>query len=78
MEKLLKTLFDYQRFSPNAALGELIADTQSRYGHKVREMELTEDEVGFVAAAGIPELMENPKNRKAVIHPLNEDEAWQN
>lgn len=58
MDTLLKTLFDYQRFSPNSQLSALIADTQSRYGQTGRRIELSDDEAGFVAAAGAPEVME--------------------
>lgn len=57
MESLLKNLFDYQRFSPNPLLSDLIADTQSRYSRKVRGRELTEDEAGLVSAAGAPDVM---------------------
>lgn len=67
MEKLLKTLFDYQRFSPNPVLSELITDTESRYSRKARGVELTEDEAGLVNAAGAPEIMgkvDNPFARE--------------
>lgn len=73
METLLNILFDYQRFSPNPLLSELIADTQSRYSRKARGMELTEDEAGLVAAAGVPDVMGKPERQKNVLHPLSED-----
>lgn len=62
MEKILRTLFDYQRFSPNPLLSELITDTQSRYSRKARGVELTEDEAGLVNAAGAPEVAGKPED----------------
>lgn len=32
MEKTLKHLFDFHKFSENVRLAEMIADTESRYG----------------------------------------------
>lgn len=47
MEKTLKRLFDFQKFSGNARLSEVIADTESRYNNA-----LSDDELGAVNAAG--------------------------
>ena len=46
MEHRLKRIFDYQRFSKNKRLNEIISDTENRYS------ELDEDELFLVAAAG--------------------------
>lgn len=48
----LKTLFDFQRFANNEKLSALIQDTQSRMPSA-----LSEDELAFVNAAGVPEIM---------------------
>ena len=50
MEQKIKTLFDYQRFENNPRLGKLIAETESRYA-----VELSDEELFMVAAAGEPE-----------------------
>lgn len=47
MEKKLKGLFDYQRFAPSSKLAKLISETEARYGTA-----LSDDDLGFVAAAG--------------------------
>ena len=47
MEKKLKALFEFQRFQDNAALAELIAETEGRDGRR-----LTEEDLSFVHAAG--------------------------
>ena len=46
MEKKLKALFEFQRFQNNAALAELIAETEGRDGRR-----LTEEDLSFVHAA---------------------------
>ena len=48
----LKDLFDFQRFTNNEKLNALIQDTQSRLPSS-----LSEEELSFVNAAGIPEIM---------------------
>ena len=50
MEQKIKKLFDYQRFENNSRLGKLIAETESRYA-----VELSDEELFMVAAAGEPE-----------------------
>ena len=46
MEKILKRVFDYQRFSPNRRLSKMIAETQNRY------QALSDDDLFHVTAAG--------------------------
>ena len=46
MEENLKRLFEFQRFSPNARLSEMIADVQCRYA------QLSDEDLEMVAAAG--------------------------
>lgn len=48
----LKDLFDFQRFANNEKLNALIQDTQSRLPSS-----LSEEELSFVNAAGVPEIM---------------------
>ncbi len=48
MEKKLKQLFDFQRFSENERLAGLIRETESRY----KSVELSDDSLSQVAAAG--------------------------
>lgn len=57
MEKMLKHLFDFQKFSGHRQLAEMIADTESRYGNV-----LTDDALDAVYAAGeliLPEVQED-------------------
>ena len=49
----LKTLFDFQRFANNPKLEKIIRGTESRL-----PASLSEDELSFVNAAGVPEMME--------------------
>lgn len=51
-EKTLKNLFDFQRFAINSSLEKIIQDTQSRIPSA-----LSENELSFVNAAGVPEIM---------------------
>ena len=51
MEKKLRKLFDFQKFEKNADLQALIDAVHDR--HSARE--LSDDEVSYVAAAGMPE-----------------------
>lgn len=46
MEKILRNLFDYQRYQRNANLDKLIEDTRSRYSL------LSDDDLELVSAAG--------------------------
>lgn len=48
MEKKLKQLFDFQRFSENERLAGLIRETENRY----ESVELSDDSLSRVAAAG--------------------------
>lgn len=47
MEKTLKRLFDYQKFSGNSRLEAMIRDTESRYDNV-----LSDDDLEYVNAAG--------------------------
>lgn len=49
MEKMLYRLFDFQRFSGNDRLAEIIADTEKRYGTA-----LSDDDLECLSAAGEP------------------------
>ena len=57
MENKLRTLFGYQRFEGNANLQKVIDSTHARY--VVRELNL--DQMGKVAAAGIPQQPERKR-----------------
>lgn len=48
MEKKLWELFDFQKFSGNARLNKMIADTEMRYDNM-----LSDDELEWVNAAGV-------------------------
>lgn len=47
MEKTLKRLLDFQKFSGNTRLAEMIANTESRY-----DSALSDDDLEAVSAAG--------------------------
>lgn len=51
MEKRLGLLFDYQKYENNADLKAVIDAVHARYTARA----LSDDEVEFVAAAGMPE-----------------------
>lgn len=51
-EQVLKSLFDFQRFARNQKLDALIRDTESRHVSS-----LSESELSYVNAAGVPEMM---------------------
>lgn len=51
--KNLKTIFDYQRFSPNSRMSTMIEDVERRY------TELDDEDLFFVAAAGEAYRMED-------------------
>ena len=59
MDKKLKSLFDYQKFTGNKKLERLIIETESRYSK-----ELSDDEMSIVSAAGEPlaRMAENEDN----------------
>ena len=48
MQKMLKRLFDYQRFANNKRIADMIADTESRYN----AVPLSDDMLELVSAAG--------------------------
>ena len=54
MENKIKNMFEYQRFSRNSKLADLIADTESRFNAA-----LSDDDLELVSAAGMPELNED-------------------
>lgn len=58
MERKIKNIFEFQRFSSNKKLEALIAQTQSRY------TALNEDDLGFVNAAGAPENTNTERTEK--------------
>lgn len=49
MEKMLKALFDFQKFSENTRLAEMISVTENRYCNA-----LSDDDLENVNAAGEP------------------------
>ena len=51
MEKILRNLFDFQRYEKNADLQSVIDSVHARYSAKL----LSDDEAELVAAAGTPE-----------------------
>ncbi|MDD4525841.1 MAG: hypothetical protein PHX95_08355 [Lachnospiraceae bacterium] len=54
--KIIKT-FDYQRFSPNKHLAGLIAETNQRYGLSGADLEINDDDMLEVSAAGDQNLL---------------------
>ena len=65
-EQILRTLFDFQRFSRNRRLEVLIQDTESRQASA-----LSESELSYVNAAGIPEMMGFHDGEES-----NKDDPW--
>ena len=57
----IKDILDYQRFSPNSRLGEIIEDVQRRY------TALSDEELLFVSAAGEPYRMDDENDMAARI-----------
>lgn len=51
MERRIKNIFDYQRFSSNLRLSAMIADVEQRYA-ELSSSELSDDDLDFVNAAG--------------------------
>ncbi|MCR5596021.1 MAG: hypothetical protein K6G12_09230 [Lachnospiraceae bacterium] len=49
MEKQLKSLFDFQKFSPNQKLQSIIDDVESRY----EVTKLDDDDLEYASAAGV-------------------------
>jgi hypothetical protein len=58
VEKKLKRVFDYQRFSPNSRLGAMIAETERRY------QALDDDDLFLVSAAGDTDIMNDFLEKK--------------
>ena len=58
IEKLQYT-FDYQKFSPNSRLSEMIEDVQRRY------TALSDEDLLFVSAAGEPYRMDDQNDNAA-------------
>lgn len=60
MERKLKRVFDYQKFTSNNRLGAMIAETERRY------QALNDEDLFFVAAAGELDVSNNfPENKDA-------------
>ena len=63
----LETLFDFQRFEHNTKLDQMIRETENRYG-----TELSDDDLSFVSAAGLPvdsrELIKKMEDKKKPIN----------
>lgn len=51
MERRIKNIFDYQRFSSNLRLSAMIADVEQRYA-ELSDNELSDEDLDFVNAAG--------------------------
>ena len=73
MNKLAR-LFDYQKYESNSELAGIISDVESRYPDK--RQALSDDELEFVAAAGVPDQVgmkelrpENKKKAEVVSTP---------
>ena len=56
MNRTLKRLFDYQRFENDSRLGGMIRETEPRYGLRGGMQELSDDDLMFLNAAGVPEI----------------------
>ncbi|MEE1052091.1 MAG: hypothetical protein UIB39_08370 [Lachnospiraceae bacterium] len=56
MNRTLKRLFDYQRFENDSRLGGMIRETETRYGLRGGMQELSDDDLMFLNAAGVPEI----------------------
>ncbi len=57
MEKKLQDLFSYQAFERNPKLDKVIQETEARY-----PVELTDEELGNVSAAGVFQPVHKEKN----------------
>ena len=83
----LKDLFDYQKFAENARMGNLIRDTESRYGMKeedsgsdtdpqMREsffrQSLSSSDLNYINAAGSPEIWQ----ANSAPDPDKKDMLW--
>ena len=53
IEKILRTLFDYQKYENDPGLSSMIDDTHKRYDKKrFGPVSLKDDDLGLVSAAG--------------------------
>ena len=76
----LKDLFDYQKFAENARMGNLIRDTESRYGMKEEDggsesffrQSLSSSDLNYINAAGIPEIWQ----ANSAPDPDKKDMLW--
>lgn len=68
MEKKLKYLFDYQKFSRNPRLDAMLADAEGRYTG-----ELPDDAMEFVTAAGSGDMLMSDPSFILPIHPQEDD-----
>lgn len=59
MVKKIQYTFDYQRFSPNSRLREMIQDVERRY------TALSDEDMLFVSAAGEPYRMDDENDNAA-------------
>ncbi len=66
-EQKLNLLFDFQKFAGSSKLQDLIQDTSARY----KTQALTEEELSYVNAAGVPAMM-NVKDQGE----KNKDDPW--
>lgn len=56
IEKILRTLFDYQKYENDPGLSSMIDDTHKRYDKKrFGPVSLKDDDLGLVSAAGEPD-----------------------
>lgn len=58
MEKKLRRVFDYQKFSPNSRLGAMIAETERRY------QAMNDDDLFLVSAAGETDILNDFSENK--------------
>ncbi len=65
-EQVLRKLFDFQKFIQNPKLDEIIKDTRSHFS-----VSLSEDELAYVNAAGVPDMMNLPDRKDD-----NKDISW--
>ena len=83
----LKDLFDYQKFAENARMGNLIRDTETRYGLKEEDggsdtdprtreafsrQSLSSSDLNYINAAGIPEIWQ----ANSAPDPDKKDMLW--
>ena len=59
MENKLSRLFDFQKYSPNADLENVIKSVEAKYSLN-KEM-ISDDDLEFVAAAGVTDSYKRPK-----------------